>query len=145
MVTLRLQRIGRSKEPHFRLIAQDKRKDQWDKSIEILGWLNPRTKAKDLKKDRIEYWLSVGAQPSDTVNNLLINEGMLKGDKRRIVKVSKKRKEKLSGGKKEETAIPAAKEEKKGEVKKEEPKKESKPVEKPAEPKPEPAPTDKKE
>jgi small subunit ribosomal protein S16 len=108
MVILRLQRIGRKKSPHFRLIAQDKKKDQWDKSIEILGWKNPRSKEKSLKKDRIEYWLSVGAQCTDTVHNWLINEGIIKEDKKRkSIKISKKRKEKIADKKKvaEEKAV----------------------------------------
>lgn len=101
MVILRLQRIGRKKAPHFRLIAQDKKKDQWDKSIEILGWKNPRSKEQSLKKDRIEYWLSVGAQCTDTVHNWLINEGIIKEDKKRkSIKISKKRAEKIADKKK---------------------------------------------
>ncbi|MFC1622417.1 30S ribosomal protein S16 [Patescibacteria group bacterium] len=103
MVILRLQRIGRKKEPHFRLIAQDKKKDQWDKSIEILGWLNPRSKEKTLKKERVEYWLSVGAQCTDRVHNWLIDEGILKQDKRNTIKISKKRKSKKEGKKKAPT------------------------------------------
>lgn len=96
MVKLKLQRIGRKKTPHFRLIVQESSKDPWDKSNEILGWINPRSKEKELKKERIEYWLSVGAQPTDTVQNLLINEGIIKGDKSKTINISKKRAEKLA-------------------------------------------------
>ena len=96
MVKLKLQRIGRKKTPHFRIIVQESSKDPWDKTNEILGWINPRSKEKDIKKERVEYWLSVGAQPTDTVRNLLINEGIIKGDKAKTVKISKKRAEKIA-------------------------------------------------
>lgn len=107
MVRLKLQRIGKKKEPHFRLIVQEKSKDPHDRSVEILGWLNPRTKEKELQKDRIKYWLSVGAQPTDSVHNLLVSEGLLQADKKKTFKISKKRKAKMEG-KKDDSAKPAA-------------------------------------
>ena len=123
MVALRLQRIGKKKQPHFRLIAQEKTKDPWDKSLEILGWINPRTKEKKIKKERVEYWLSVGAQPTDTVHNLLVNEGILKAEKVKTFKISKKRKEKKEGngeaeGAKDEKAEKQKEETKESDLKK---------------------------
>lgn len=102
MVSIRLQRIGRKKLPHFRLIVQDKQKDPWDKSLEILGSMNPRTKEVSLKKERIEYWLSVGAQCTNTVNNLLIEQGIIKGKKAKTITISKKRAAKKEGKKEDE-------------------------------------------
>ncbi|MFH1610437.1 MAG: 30S ribosomal protein S16 [Patescibacteria group bacterium] len=141
MVSIRLQRIGRKKLPHFRLIVQDKQKDPWDKSLEILGSIDPRTKEISLKKDRIEYWLSVGAQPTNTVRNLLIEQGIIKGEKAKTINISKKRTAKKEGDKTEEKVEEAkedkpeskeeVKEEKKEEV--EQPKKEEKTKEKKAE------------
>jgi len=116
MVTLRFQRIGRKKQPYFRLIAQDKRKDQWDKSLEILGSRNPRTKEVELNKERIEYWLSVGAQPTNSVHNLLVTQGIIKGDKAKSVTISNKRAEKIAAKKGEDKPEEAAKEEKKEEI-----------------------------
>lgn len=101
MVVLRLQRIGKKKQPHFRLIAQERAKDPQDRSLEILGWLNPRTKEKQIKKERVEYWLSVGAQCTDTVHNWLVDEGVIKAAKVKTVKISKKRREKIEGKGKE--------------------------------------------
>ena len=49
--------------------------------MEVVGFFNPLTKEKKLKADRIKYWLSVGAQPSDTVHNLLVGEKIIKGKK----------------------------------------------------------------
>ena len=127
MVSIRLQRIGRKKLPHFRLIVQDKQKDPWDKSLEILGSMNPRTKEIKLNKERIEYWLSKGAQPTNTVHNLLIEQGIIKGEKVKTMTVSKKRLAKKEGGKEEEKTEEApAKEESKEEVKEDKPEAEEK-------------------
>ena len=104
MVRIKLQRIGKKKEPHFRLIVQEKAKDPHNKSIEIIGWLNPRSKEKDIKKDRAEYWLSVGAQPTDSVYNLFVAEGIIKGDKKKTFTVSKKRQSKIDSKKATEEA-----------------------------------------
>jgi len=57
--------------------------------LESLGFLNPHTKEKNLKSDRIKYWIEKGAQCSDTVHNLLVKEGIIKGPKR-AVKMKKK-------------------------------------------------------
>jgi len=74
MVVLRLKRMGRSHRPFFRLNAIDKRAPRDGRVIEELGWYDPiaaEDKQLNLKTDRIDYWLSVGAQPSDTVKTLL--------------------------------------------------------------------------
>ena len=57
--------------------------------LEALGFLNPHTKEKNFKTDRIKYWLEKGAQCSDTVHNLLVSNGIVKGPKR-AVKLKKK-------------------------------------------------------
>ena len=93
MIVLRLQRIGKKREPHFRLVAQEKQKNPKSNSLEILGFLNPRSKEVQLKTDRIKYWLSVGAKPSATVNNLLIDKEIISGPKMKTVKVNKKKKD----------------------------------------------------
>lgn len=72
-VKLRLTRLGKKKQPHYRLIATDARNAAGRNYIEELGKYNPNTEPPeiDFKEDRIRYWLSTGAQPSETVNNLL--------------------------------------------------------------------------
>ena len=119
MLMIRLQRIGKKKQPTYRLVVSEKTKDTQAGSLEILGHYDPLSKDKTLvlKEERIKYWLSVGAQASDTVYNLLLKAGLVSGDKKKSVYISNKRK-----AKKEEKA--EAKEEKK-----EEPKVEEKPVE----------------
>ncbi len=74
MVVLRLKRMGRRHRPFYRLNAMDKRAPRDGRVIEELGWFDPLVdddKQLNFKADRIKYWLSVGAQPSDTVRGLL--------------------------------------------------------------------------
>jgi len=52
--------------------------------IEILGSYNPHSKEANLKDDRIKYWVSQGAQPSNTVHNLLVRKGVIEGAKRKV-------------------------------------------------------------
>lgn len=81
MVRLRLQRLGRTHRPFYRLAAMDRRERRNGKVLENLGWYNPLEKdpAKQLslKPDRIRHWLSVGAQPSETVRDLLAKNDVL--------------------------------------------------------------------
>ena len=74
MVVLRLKRLGRRHRPFYRLNAMDKRAPRDGKVIEELGWFDPLAKEPrqhELNHDRVCYWLSVGAQPSNTVRDLL--------------------------------------------------------------------------
>lgn len=74
MVVLRLKRMGRNHRPFFRLNVMDQRSPRDGRVIEELGWYDPiaaEDKQLSLKVDRIDYWLSVGAQPSQTVKSLL--------------------------------------------------------------------------
>lgn len=95
---LRLQRIGKTKSPSYRFIVSEKHKDTQAGSLEILGQYDPTKNPKiiNLKEDRIKHWLAVGAQPSNTVNNLLVNAGIITGSKKKSVSISKKRRIKLN-------------------------------------------------
>lgn len=79
-VKLRLKRLGRRHRPFYRLNAMDSRSPRDSKPIEQLGHYDPletdQEKAIQIKADRIKYWLSVGAQPSDTVRSLLKKSGI---------------------------------------------------------------------
>jgi small subunit ribosomal protein S16 len=72
-VKLRLARFGKTGSPQYRLVAIDEHKKRNGRAIEILGTYNPHDLENRLnyKKDRVNYWLSVGATPSDTVRQLL--------------------------------------------------------------------------
>lgn len=73
MVTLRLARFGAKKRPFYRIVAADSRAKRDGRFIEVIGTYDPRSEppSVNLKDDRIRYWLSVGAQPSDTVRRLI--------------------------------------------------------------------------
>lgn len=81
MVKLRFQRHGRTHAPFYRLVAVDARYKRNGKYLENLGWFNPLPgegeQDIELKVDRIKHWLSVGAQPSDTVRDLLGHRDLL--------------------------------------------------------------------
>ena len=73
MVAIRLTRTGAKKKPTYRVVVTDKRRPRDSKTLEIVGFYDPRPKPieLDLKRDRIDYWVGVGAQPSDTVKRLI--------------------------------------------------------------------------
>jgi small subunit ribosomal protein S16 len=79
MVTIRLRRQGKTKQPSYRIVIADKRSPRDGKFIEIIGHYNPvrQPKVLHVKDDRARYWLGVGAQPSDTVVRLLKQVGVL--------------------------------------------------------------------
>ena len=78
-VRLRLRRIGKKKQPFYRIVAIDSRVARNGKYIEKLGTYNPRTEPSEvvLDEERALYWLSTGAQPSDTVRNILSRRGLM--------------------------------------------------------------------
>ncbi len=73
MVMIRLARVGARKQPHYRIVVIEKDRARNGRSIEVVGTYNPRTEPATvlLKHDRIDYWKSVGAQPSEIVAKLL--------------------------------------------------------------------------
>ncbi len=77
MVKIRLRRTGAKKKPTYRVVVADVRAPRDGRFIEIVGHYNPRTEPVtiDIQEDRILHWLSVGAQPTDTVRGLLENLG----------------------------------------------------------------------
>lgn len=111
MLAIRLQRLGKRKQPSYRLVVSEKTRDPQAKSLEILGFYNPIQKPKllELKKDRIEYWIGLGAECSNTIFNLLVKEGFLKGEKRKSIRISKKRGAALNAKKAEAKAVAESK------------------------------------
>ena len=77
---MRLKRFGRRHRSFYRLNAMDIRKPRDGRVIEQLGWYDPEATETDkrvsLNRERIEYWLSVGAKPSETVQKLLERQGI---------------------------------------------------------------------
>jgi small subunit ribosomal protein S16 len=70
---IRLARVGARKQPYYRVVVIDKERARNGRALEIVGTYNPRTSpaSVDLKRERIDYWTSKGAQLSDTVQKLL--------------------------------------------------------------------------
>lgn len=82
MLVIRFFRTGKKNQPFFKIVVTEKtRPPRGGRFVEELGFYNPLTKEKNVKKDRVKYWISVGAQPSDTVYNLLVKEGIIEGKK----------------------------------------------------------------
>jgi small subunit ribosomal protein S16 len=103
MLTIRLQRRGKKKQPTYRVVVSEKARDTQGRSLEILGYYNPQVEPRVLKldKERILHWLSVGAQTSATVHNMLVQEGIVSDGKKKSVFISKKRSTKNDAKKKE--------------------------------------------
>ena len=79
-VRVRLTRVGSKKNPIWRVVVADQRSPRDGRFIETIGQYNPRVTegGVNLKTDRANYWLDVGAQPTDTVRSLLRRAGVLK-------------------------------------------------------------------
>ena len=75
MVRIRLARGGRKKKPFYRVVVAESSSPRDGRFIEKVGTYDPMTEPFTLnfKLDRIDYWLSVGAQPSDTVKRLIVH------------------------------------------------------------------------
>ncbi len=78
MVKLRLTRMGRHKWAYYRLVATDSRNKVNGGYIELLGSYNPLSGETKIQKEVVMKWLNQGAQPSETVKNLLKSEGIWK-------------------------------------------------------------------
>ena len=103
MLTIRLQRIGKKNRPSYRLVVSEHKRDLYGRHNEILGNYDPvaNPKTVNLKADRIKYWISVGAQTSATVHNLLVSQGVIEGKKVQAWRPKKKKNDKEKGDNKE--------------------------------------------
>ena len=78
--------VGRRNDRHFRvLVVEHTTGPKSGKYVEKVGFINPRTHESKLDIERVKYWLSVGAQPSDRVYNMLVDEGVLDGPKKNVL------------------------------------------------------------
>ncbi|HVY35822.1 MAG TPA: 30S ribosomal protein S16 [Candidatus Paceibacterota bacterium] len=86
MLSIRLQRVGRTNDASFRVVLTDsKNSAKSGKFKEILGTFAIKAGKATLKTDRINYWINNGARPTDTMHNLLIKEGIIEGKKRNVL------------------------------------------------------------
>ncbi len=82
MLMIRFQRIGRTNDPAFRIVVLEKeRAAKAGNILELLGTYNPRSKALTLDEDGVKGWIAKGAQPTDSIRNLLITKGVIQGKK----------------------------------------------------------------
>lgn len=151
MLVFRLFRIGKNNQPAYKIVVTDKRNPtHGGRFVEQVGTYNPVSKEKKFEKERIQYWLKQGVQPSPTLHNLFIQENILEGKKIPSHKKSKKPAEPVAAAKpeakKEKPAEKPAEKPVEAQVKEEKPaeapkaEESSKPAEKVAESKPEEAP-----
>lgn len=107
MLKIRLSRTGKKRQPSFRIVVQEHSSAVKGKAIEAIGHYRPALKPKEFKveADRVKHWLSVGAQPSDTVASLLKRNGFT--DMEKYLAPRNKKSKKKKGGD-EAAAAPAA-------------------------------------
>jgi small subunit ribosomal protein S16 len=81
MLAIKLSQTGKTNKKMFRLIISEKSRDPYGRVLENLGSYNPHTKELIAKAERVNYWISQGAQMTATVNNLLVGQKIISGDK----------------------------------------------------------------
>jgi len=110
MLVIRLKPVGRKNQISFRIVVAEKRSKLNGPYREDLGFYNPATDKFVVKADRAKYWLSVGAQPSDTVHNIFVSAKVIEGPKKTIkIRKAKQTKEEEKSIKEEKsTKAPVA-------------------------------------
>lgn len=106
MLKIRLTRVGKKNTPVYRVVVAEQKKAVQRKFIEILGYYHPADKPKQIviDKEKALSWISKGAQPSDTVNNLLCDLGIFPQSKK-IKKVFAKKNKKKDEAKAEQPEV----------------------------------------
>lgn len=79
MLRIRLRRVGAKRQPSYRIVVAESTAPRDGRFVEVVGFYNPRTEPEtvQVKEERVLHWLSVGAQPSDSVTRLLTKLGTL--------------------------------------------------------------------
>lgn len=97
MLSIRLSRVGKRGAPVYRVVVLPKHNDPWAPATEILGHFNPRKNPRELtlNVERVKYWIEKGAEVSDTIWNLLVDEKIVEGKKHNVTTISGTRAKKL--------------------------------------------------
>jgi len=76
VLMIRLARVGARKQPHYRIVVIEKERARNGRPVEVVGTYNPRTNpaSVELKRERVDYWVSKGARMSDTVTRILAKQ-----------------------------------------------------------------------
>ena len=86
MLMIRLQRVGRKNFAEYRIVVTEKERGPKSGNIvELIGHYNPHTDTVTLKADRVRHWMSVGAQVSGTVFNILVDEKIIDAKKKNVL------------------------------------------------------------
>lgn len=86
MLMIRFQRIGRTNDPAFRIVVLEKqRAAKAGNIVELLGTYNPKSKALTLNEESVKGWIAKGAQPTDSIHNLLVSKGVINGEKINVI------------------------------------------------------------
>lgn len=89
MLKLRLQRRGKNNYATYRVVVADQHAPLGGRFVEDVGAYNPHTNLLTVTADRVKHWLQMGAKPSATLHNLLVNQGVLTAPKMTIWKPPK--------------------------------------------------------
>ena len=109
MLMIRFQRIGRTNDPAFRIVLLEKARAAKDGNItEQLGTYNPKSKAFVIDEARVKEWIAKGAQPTDSIRNLLITKGIIEGKKVNVLSKKTPIEKEKEVSAKTETATPEA-------------------------------------
>lgn len=81
MLAIKFQRVGKKHQPSYRIVVAEKRSKLGGPPVEQVGTYSPSTKNASLEKERILYWLKVGAKPTVSIHNLLVRQGVLSAPK----------------------------------------------------------------
>jgi len=86
MLMIRLQRVGRRNYAEFRVVVTEKTRAAKSSNYkELIGSYNPHKDRVSIDAERVKYWISKGAQVSDTVHNLLVSQKIIEGKKRNVL------------------------------------------------------------
>jgi len=109
MLVIRFATVGRKNHKQYRIVVQEKTKTPTGRHTAVVGSYDPHSKETVLKADEIKHWIANGAQPSDSVYNLLVRQGVIEGEKRKV-KVPEKKEEEVKEKEESTGAEPATEE-----------------------------------
>lgn len=91
MLAIKMRRVGKKHQASYRLVVMEKKSKLRGVFTEDLGFYNPHSKEAKIDGERVKHWVERGAQPTATVNNLLIKKGVIEGKKMRAHASGKKK------------------------------------------------------
>ncbi len=89
MISIKLRPVGKRKQISYRIVILPKKSKLVGKYIDDLGWYNPHTDKFSISSEKAKKWIANGAQPTDTVHNILVDAKIISGPKIQLHKKSK--------------------------------------------------------